>query len=120
MGKKSSKSRRREDPKSTVVAESPVAVAESPVAVAESPAAAAESPVAAPDVMAKASAEIAAAVPSLNQLSAEVLAAHDSFVRSPSAVVESLGIRVATAVARKLASTMPPPPSLSAKQPIEA
>jgi hypothetical protein len=65
-----------------------------------------------PSVAMKASSEIAAAVPSLNQLSAEVLAAHDSFVRSPSAVVESLGIRVATAVARKLASTMPPPPSM--------
>jgi len=89
VGKKSSKSRRREGPK---------------------PVASPEAMLAEPSVAAKASSEVAAAVPSLNQLSAEVLAAHDSFVRSPTAVVESLGIRVATAVARKLASTMPPPP----------
>lgn len=110
MSKKSSKSRRR--------GESQVSAREPEGAL--SLAAAVDSPAAAASVIAKASAEIAAAVPSLNQLSAEVLAAHDSFVRSPSAVVESLGIRVATAVARKLASTMPPPPSLSEKQPIEA
>jgi len=51
-------------------------------------------------------------IPGATQVTAEQLAAHDSFVRSPSAVVESLGIRVATAVARKLASTPPPPASL--------
>jgi hypothetical protein len=100
VGKKSSKSRRRDEPQAIATSATEAILAE-------------------PDVAVKASSEVAAAVPSLNQLSAEVLAAHDSFVRSPTAVVESLGIRVATAVARKLASTMPPPPGLTAK-PLEA
>ncbi len=120
MGKKS-KARRREE--SQVSSRAPEVAHPSAAEVeagSSAPELAIDSPVAAASVMAKASAEIAAAVPSLNQLSAEILAAHDSFVRSPSAVVESLGIRVATAVARKLASSIPPPPSLSEKQPIEA
>ncbi|MFT3923856.1 MAG: hypothetical protein QM778_15090 [Myxococcales bacterium] len=54
-------------------------------------------------------------IPGAEPPSPEVLAAHDNFVRSPSAVVESLGIRVATAVARKLGS-LPPPAPTSDKQ----
>jgi hypothetical protein len=43
----------------------------------------------------------------------EALEAHDAFVRSPAAVIESLGIRVSAAVAAKLRqSSLPPPPSL--------
>ncbi len=48
--------------------------------------------------------------PIMTPPTAEALAAHDSFVRSPAAVVESLGIRVTPAVARRLASIPPPAP----------
>jgi hypothetical protein len=48
--------------------------------------------------------------------SPEALAAHDSFVRSPTRVVESLGIRVTAAVARRLASIPPPAPAADSAQ----
>ncbi len=57
--------------------------------------------------------ERASQAPIMTPPSAEALAAHDSFVRSPTAVVESLGIRLTPAVTRRLASIPPPPPAPS-------
>jgi hypothetical protein len=99
VGKKSSKSRRRD---------------QEPAIDAVQPSAAVEGGPGIPEQAAKLESadETPRNRPLVSSLSAEALAAHDSFVRSPAAVVESLGIRVTPAVAKRLASTLPPPPDV--------
>lgn len=100
MAKKASKARRKEPQ-----AAAPVQLVEAPEqeqALEQSPAVFTQ---AAP------AAERPSQAPIMTPPTAEALAAHDSFVRSPSAVVESLGIRMTSAVAKRLASIPPPAPA---------